>query len=76
MEKTCYAIMPYGGSEQSLKDRFNSVYQLYMLIPAMEKGFTVTREDIQAQPGSITANIVHHLAEAELVIAEIGRAHV
>ncbi len=72
MEKTCYAIMPYGGSEQSLKDRFNSVYQLYMLIPAMEKGFTVTREDIQAQPGSITANIVHHLAEAELVIADLS----
>ncbi len=72
MEKTCYAIMPYGGDEQSLRDRFNTVYQLYMLIPAMEKGFTVTREDIQAQPGSITANIIHHLAEAELVIADLS----
>lgn len=75
MEKICYAIMPYGGAEQALIDRFNTVYQLYMLIPAMEKGFTVTREDIQAQPGSITANIVHHLAEADLVIADLSNGN-
>jgi len=72
MEKTCYAIMPYGGNEQSAKDRFNTVYQLYIMIPALEKGFRVLREDIQAQPGSITTNIVHHLAEAELVIADLS----
>lgn len=43
MDKVCYAIMPYGGSEQVMIDRFNTVYQLYMMIPAMEKGFVVTR---------------------------------
>lgn len=75
MEKICYAIMPYGGSEQAAIDRFNTVYQLYMMIPAMEKGFTITREDIQAQAGSITANIVHHLAEAELVIADLSNSN-
>ncbi len=75
MEKICYAIMPYGGTEQVMIDRFNTVYQLYMLIPAMEKGFNVTREDIQAEPGSITANIVHHLAEAELVIADLSNCN-
>lgn len=75
MEKICYAIMPYGGKEQSAIDRFNTVYQLYMMIPAMEKGFTMTREDIQAQPGSITANIVRHLSEAELVIADLSNGN-
>lgn len=75
MEKICYAIMPYGGSEQAAIDRFNTVYQLYMMIPAMEKGFTMTREDIQAQAGSITANIVHHLAEADLVIADLSNSN-
>ena len=71
-EKICYAIMPYGGDEQKSKDHYNMVYQLYMLIPAMEKGYNVTREDTQPQPGSITGNIVRHLAEAELVIADLS----
>lgn len=75
MEKICYAIMPYGGTDQSAIDRYNMVYQLYMFIPAMNKGFTVVREDIQALPGSITTNIVHHLAEAELVIADLSDAN-
>ncbi len=75
MDKVCYAIMPYGGSEQVMIDRFNTVYQLYMMIPAMEKGFVVTREDIQAQPGSITTNIIHHLAESELVIADLSNGN-
>ena len=37
MEKLCYVIMPYGGAEQ--KVHFNMVYQLYMFVPALEKGY-------------------------------------
>ncbi len=72
MKKICYAIMPYGGNDKELVDRFNMVYQLYMCLPSMDLGFEIIREDIQAQPGSITANIVHHLAEADLVIADLS----
>ena len=70
MEKKCYVIMPYGGAEQ--KDHFNMVYQLYMFVPALEKGYKVIREDIHPQPGSITGNIIRHLAEADLVIADLS----
>ena len=70
MEKLCYVIMPYGGAEQ--KVHFNMVYQLYMFVPALEKGCKVIREDTDPQPGSITGNIIRHLAEADLVIADLS----
>lgn len=70
MEKLCYVIMPYGGAEQ--KVHFNMVYQLYMFVPALEKGYKVIREDTDPQPGSITGNIIRHLAEADLVIADLS----
>lgn len=75
MQKKCYVIMPYGGKEQSQIDRFNTVYQLYMLLPAMNFGFEVIREDIQAQQGSITTNIVRNLATADLVIADLSNSN-
>ena len=75
MEKTCYAIMPYGGDSQALKDRFNTVYQLYMMIPALNKGLKMEREDIEALPGSITSNIIQHLAKAEIVIADLSNGN-
>lgn len=48
------------------------VYQLYMFVPALEKGYKVIREDTDPQPGSITGNIIRHLAEADLVIADLS----
>ena len=71
MEKKCYVIMPYGGDDEQ-KDHFNMVYQLYMFVPALEKGYKVIREDIHPQPGSTTGNIIRNLAEADLVIADLS----
>lgn len=38
----------------------------------VEKGYKVIREDTDPQPGSITGNIIRHLAEADLVIADLS----
>ena len=71
-KRVCYAIMPYGGDDENLKGRFNMVYQLFMMIPAGEEGFILQREDFNPQSGTITQNIVRHLAEDDLVIADLS----
>ena len=73
-EKTriCYAVMPYGGEDQEKIDRFNMVYQLFMQIPASAKGFEIRREDYNPQGGMITRSIIKHLAEDDLVIADLS----
>jgi tetratricopeptide (TPR) repeat protein len=71
-KKICYAIMPYGSASQELQDHFELVFQLLIKNPAEAQGYQVIREDHLGQPGDITRNIMRHLAEGALVVADLS----
>ncbi len=70
--KICYAIMPYGSTSQDLQDHYELVFQLLIKNPAEAQGYQVIREDHLGQPGDITRNIMRHLAEGALVVADVS----
>ncbi len=71
-KKICYVIMPYGNASQELQDHYELVFQLLIKNPAEAQGYQVIREDHLGQPGDITRNIMRHLAEGALVVADIS----
>lgn len=68
----CYAIMPYGGKDEALQNHFAEVFQLYIKTPAEASGYNVIREDYDGENGPIPANIIKHIAESDLVIADVS----
>ena len=68
----CYAIMPYGGKDEKLQNHFAEVFQLYIKTPAEECGYEVIREDYDGKAGPIPTSIIKHIAEADLVIADVS----
>ncbi len=71
-KKICYAIMPYGSASQEMQDHYELVFQLLIKNPAEAQGYQVIREDHLGQPGDITRNIMRHLAEGALVVADVS----
>lgn len=68
----CYAIMPYGGKDETLQNHFAEVFQLYIKTPAEASGYEVIREDYDGKNGPIPASIIKHIAESDLVIADVS----
>ena len=68
----CYAIMPYGGKNEALQNHFAEVFQLYIKTPAEASGYNVIREDYDGKNGPIPASIIKHIAESDLVIADVS----
>ena len=68
----CYAIMPYGGKDEVLQNHFAEVFQLYIKTPAEASGYEVIREDYDGKNGPIPASIIKHIAESDLVIADVS----
>ena len=71
-EKRCYAVMPYGGEDEEKQKLYMLIYQLYIRIPAEDMGYMVEREDLSDDGGNIFTNVIEHLAEDDLVIADIS----
>ena len=68
----CYAIMPYGGKDEKLQNHFAEVFQLYIKTPAEVCGYEVIREDYDGKAGPIPTSIIKHIAESDLVIADVS----
>lgn len=68
----CYAIMPYGGKDENLQNHFAEVFQLYIKTPAETCGYEVIREDYDGRTGPIPTSIIKHIAESDLVIADVS----
>ena len=68
----CYAIMPYGGKDEKLQNHFAEVFQLYIKTPAEACGYEVIREDYDGKAGPIPTSIIKHIAESDLVIADVS----
>ena len=70
----CYVMMPYGGTDPSKKSFFEGVFSSIIVTAARNAGFAdseIIREDHKGEAGSVSGNIVHHLATSDVLIADL-----
>jgi tetratricopeptide (TPR) repeat protein len=75
MDKICFVIMPYGGSDESAKKRYTGIYQSIIAPAAARAGFRAKRSDLESSPGNIAHDIINELASASMVIADLSSAN-
>ncbi|MFY9299922.1 MAG: hypothetical protein WAO91_01860 [Candidatus Nitrosotenuis sp.] len=69
--KRCFVISPIGPDRSDTRDRSDQIFD-YVIKPAVEKyGYRAIRADREPKPGMITAQIIQHIIEDELVIADL-----
>lgn len=71
-EQTCFYITPIGeeGSEQRMH---SDLFLNYLVEPAMERfKFKVVRADHIGKPGMITAQVIQHVLNSRLVVADLS----
>ncbi len=69
--KTCFVIAPIGSDGSATRRRSDQVLK-HIIAPAVEPaGYQVIRADNIAKPGLITHQIIEHLINADLVVADL-----
>ena len=71
---SCYIVMPYGGDDPALHAKFEAIYENIIRDAARQAGFRdeeIIREDHGGDAGTITRNIVNHIKNADIVIADL-----
>ena len=70
-EKICFVIAPIGEPESDIRKRSDQVLK-HIIRPAVEScGYKAVRADEIAQPGIITNQIIRHVVDDPLVIADL-----
>jgi hypothetical protein len=70
-KKRCFVIMPFGQQGTDEYNRNLSIYQ-DMIKPVVEScGYEAIRADELEYFGSITRDIIEHLHESDLVVADL-----
>lgn len=73
MSKTCFVVGPIGSEDSA--DRIHADWLLEMIVgPALNEigGFEISRADLINAPGQIDAQVIRHLLEDDLVIADLS----
>jgi uncharacterized protein YjbI with pentapeptide repeats len=74
-EKLCFAIMPIGGQEseekREVRRRSDQILGEIIRPVAARLGYKTERADEISQPGSVIHQMVSHLRNAELVVADL-----
>jgi|LakMenEpi03Aug12_release.lakeMendotaPanAssembly.Ray.scaffolds.fasta_scaffold184561_2 hypothetical protein len=69
--KNCFIISPIGSEESSARRRADKVLR-HIISPAVEaRGYTPVRADKISKPGMITSQIIQHILNDPLVIADL-----
>lgn len=69
--KTCFVIAPIGEPESETRKRSDQVLQ-YIIRPSVEQcGYVAVRADEIDRPGIITTQVIQHIVEDPLVIADL-----
>ena len=67
----CFVISPIGEEGSEIRQNSEKLYN-YILKPVVEKlGYDITRSDKISEPGMITTQIINHVINSELVIADL-----
>lgn len=70
-DKVCFVICPIGEEGSPTRDQSNKVFRHLITPPAQQAGYTPKRADHLDRPGIITSQVIEHVIEAPLVIADL-----
>lgn len=70
-EKTCFVIAPIGDSESETRKRSDQVLKHVIAPAASACGYKAIRADQISEPGMITSQVIQHIVEDPLVIADL-----
>ncbi len=70
-KKTCFVISPIGSDESEIRKRSDQILK-HVLKPACDScGFNAIRADEISEPGIITSQVIQHIIDDPLVIADL-----
>ena len=69
--KICFVISPIGDEDSETRKRSDQVLKHIITGPVEQLGYEVIRADKISEPGIITSQIIEHIVEAALVIADL-----
>lgn len=69
--KICFVISPIGDEDSETRKRSDQVLKHIISGPVEELGYEVIRADKISEPGIITTQIIQHIVDAALVIADL-----
>ncbi|ANI88837.1 hypothetical protein A9P82_05760 [Arachidicoccus ginsenosidimutans] len=69
--KTCFVISPIGEEGSTTRERSDQVLKHIITEAVNPLGYEVIRADKISEPGIITTQIIEHIVNAELVIADL-----
>lgn len=70
-KKICFVISPIGEEGSETRERSDQVLKHIITGPLEQLGYTVIRADKISEPGIITTQIIGHIVDAELVVADL-----
>lgn len=70
-KKICFVISPIGEEGTETRERSDQVLKHIITEPVKQLGYEVIRADKISEPGIITTQIIEHIVDAELVIADL-----
>lgn len=69
--KTCFVIAPIGEAGSDIRKRSDQVLK-HVIVPAVETcGYIALRADQISEPGMITSQVIQHIVDDPLVIADL-----
>jgi hypothetical protein len=71
VNKTCFVISPIGQPDSDIRKRSDQIFK-HLLEPASDKcGYKAIRADHIREPGIITSQVIQHIIEDPIVIADL-----
>ncbi|MDD5063575.1 MAG: hypothetical protein PHQ35_02295 [Phycisphaerae bacterium] len=70
-KKTCFVIAPIGDDESETRKRSDQILKHVISPPLDECGYKAVRADKIEKPGVITSQVIQHVVEDPLVIADL-----
>lgn len=71
VKKICFVISPIGEEGSDIRERSDQVLKHIIASSVEQLGYTIIRADKISEPGIITTQIIEHIVDAELVIADL-----
>jgi hypothetical protein len=69
--KVCFVIAPIGDAESDVRKRSDQVLKHVISPPVESRGYAPIRADQISEPGMITAQVIQHILDDPLVIADL-----
>ena len=70
-EKKCFVISPIGEPESETRKRSDQILKHVISPSLLECGYTPTRADQISEPGMITSQVIQHIVDDQLVVADL-----